>query len=94
VRRYADLRRLGAGPDRQVELAWRSHAYHRFVPDAAPPETAYYYPEPFWLEREGGWVKSLLLFFDEIAILLPTYMRERNLLADPTLEGQSKNEAF
>ena len=53
--------------------------------DAPIPETAYYYPEPYWLAQEGGWIKSLLLFFDEIAILLPSYMRGRNLVADPTL---------
>jgi hypothetical protein len=53
--------------------------------DGPVPETAYYYPEPYWLTREGGWIKSLLLFFDEIAILLPSYMRDRNLVADPTL---------
>lgn len=62
--------------------------YDRLVSgDPAPSEVAYYYPEPFWLAREGGWVKSLLLFFDEIAILLPSYMRGRNVVADPTLAG-------
>jgi hypothetical protein len=30
-------------------------------------------------------VKSLLLLFDEIAILLPSYMRGRHVVADPTL---------
>lgn len=50
-----------------------------------PPETAYYYPEPFWLEDEGGWLKTLLLFFDKIAILLPEYMYGRHSAADPTL---------
>jgi hypothetical protein len=50
-----------------------------------PRETAYYYPEPYWLVRESGWIKSLLLFFDEVAILLPEYMRGRHLAADPTL---------
>jgi hypothetical protein len=49
------------------------------------PETAYYYPEPYWLMDEGGWIKSLLLFFDEVAILLPEYMRGRHVAADPTL---------
>jgi hypothetical protein len=53
----------------------------------APSEVAYYYPEPFWLAQEGSWIKSLLLFFDEIAILLPSYMRGRNVVADPTLAG-------
>ena len=52
---------------------------------ALPAEIAYYYPEPYWLADEGSWIKSLLLFFDEIAILLPSYMYGRHLVADPTL---------
>jgi len=32
---------------------------------------------------EGGWVKSLLLFFDKVSILLPDYMYRRHHLADP-----------
>ena len=48
-------------------------------------ETAYYYPAPYWSLRESDWVKSLLLFFDDIAILLPNYMRGRHTAADPTL---------
>lgn len=52
---------------------------------SAPGEIAYYYPEPYWLAREGGWIKSLLLFFDQIAILLPDYMHGRHIVADPTL---------
>ncbi len=52
-----------------------------------PSEIAYYYPEPYWLSREGGWIKSLLLCFDEVAVLLPSYMHGQRLLADPTLAG-------
>lgn len=48
-------------------------------------EFAYYYPEPFWLARESSWIKSLLLFFDGVAILLPDYMSGRELVADPSL---------
>jgi hypothetical protein len=48
-------------------------------------ETAYYYPAPYWDFRDSGWVKSLLLFFDDIAILLPNYMRGRHTDADPVL---------
>jgi hypothetical protein len=51
------------------------------------PEVAYYYPEPYWAMREGDWVKSLLLFFDQVAILLPNYMRGREIAADPVLAG-------
>jgi hypothetical protein len=49
------------------------------------PEVAYYYPAPFWGASEGAWVKSLLLFFDQVAILLPKYMHGRHTAADPTL---------
>ena len=51
------------------------------------PDVAYYYPAPFWLEREGGWIKSLLLFFDKVAILLPDYMYGQHHLADQALAG-------
>ena len=49
------------------------------------PDIAYYYPAPYWGWREGSWIKSLLLFFDEVAILLPHYMYGRHQTADPTL---------
>ena len=48
-------------------------------------DTAYYYPAPYWTSRDGGWIKSLLLFFDDIATLLPDYMYGRHILADPGL---------
>lgn len=50
-------------------------------------EVAYYYPAPFWTANEGSWIKSLLLFFDRIAILLPDYMYGRHIAADPSLAG-------
>lgn len=51
------------------------------------PEIAYYYPEPYWLMREGGWIKSLLLCFDQVGVLLPNYMRGRERMADPVVAG-------
>ena len=48
-------------------------------------DTAYYYPAPFWRAEEGEGIKSLLLFFDEVAILLPDYMYGRHRVADPYL---------
>lgn len=54
-------------------------------PSSQLSELAYYYPEPFWLAQESSWVKSLLLFFDGVAILLPDYMEGRELIADPAL---------
>lgn len=49
------------------------------------PEVAYYYPAPYWASGDGGWVKSLLLFFDQLAILLPQYMYGRHQVADPSM---------
>lgn len=52
-------------------------------------DVAYYYPAPFWGMSEGGWVKSLLLFFDKVSILLPGYMYGRHHFADSVLAGRS-----
>ena len=49
------------------------------------PDVAYYYPAPYWAFEESDWVKSLLLFFDRVAILLPDYMYGRHWMADQTL---------
>ena len=49
------------------------------------PDIAYIYPAPYWTLGESDWVKSLLLFFDEVAILLPDYMHGRHQHADPSL---------
>lgn len=54
---------------------------------ALVPEVAYYYPEPFWGGGQADWIKSLLLFFDQIAILLPEYMYGQHAAADPALAG-------
>ncbi len=53
--------------------------------EAPLPDVAYYYPAPYWCHRESDWIKSLLLFFDRVAILLPGYMYGRHEQADPTL---------
>jgi hypothetical protein len=59
---------------------------------AAPMHTASpalqemaYYHEPYWRPEQATWIKSLLLFFDGVALLVPDYMRDRPLLADPSL---------
>lgn len=48
-------------------------------------DVAYYYPAPYWDMHEGGWVKSLLLFFDKVSVLLPNYMYGQHHVADPVL---------
>lgn len=51
------------------------------------PDVAYYYPAPYWMPRETDWIKSLLLFFDRVAILLPGYIYGLHRTEDPTLAG-------
>jgi hypothetical protein len=47
------------------------------------PQLAFYYPGRVW--SKGSWVKNLLLFFDGIALMLPTALRDAPFLADPAL---------
>lgn len=57
-------------------------------------DTAYYYPAPYWMAGEGDWIKSLLLFFDDVAILLPDYMWGRHRDADPSLAGPLEEQGL
>lgn len=47
------------------------------------PETAFYYPGVIW--QSSNWVKSLALFFDQVALLVPDYMRDRPMVLDPAI---------
>ena len=47
-------------------------------------EVAYNY-EAYWAPHQGDWIKTLLLFFDGVALLVPDYMHDRPLIVDPTL---------
>jgi hypothetical protein len=49
----------------------------------ALPEIAFYYPGPMW--RFGERIKTLLLFFDGVALLVPAYMRKRPEEIEPYL---------
>jgi hypothetical protein len=53
------------------------------APATSQPEIAYYYPGPLW--RSGDWVKTLLLFFDGVALLVPQYMRDKPFRNDPVM---------
>src|SRR6266851_4696501 len=60
----------------------------------ASAEVGYYYPEPYWRLEEVDQVKTLLLFFDRIAILLPSYMAGREVSADPVLAHPLKERGL
>jgi hypothetical protein len=46
-------------------------------------DVAFYYPGPFWYS--ASWVKNLLLFFDGLALLVPSYMRDRPSVLEPEM---------
>ncbi len=63
--------------------------------DVTRADSAYYYPEPYWVVGSASdWVKTLLLFFDEIAILLPGYMRGVERWADPIVAGPLEDQGL
>jgi hypothetical protein len=51
--------------------------------ETAPKEIAYYYPNPMW--NHGDWVKSLIVFFDGVALLVPEYMKDKPEMVDPAI---------
>src|SRR6267154_2544788 len=46
-------------------------------------ELVFYYPNPMWYH--GDWVKTLILFFDGVALLVPAYMKDRPEEIDPSI---------
>jgi len=47
------------------------------------PDIAFYYPNPIWTHPDR--IKNLLLFFDGVALLVPSYMRGKPFRTDPDL---------
>jgi hypothetical protein len=56
------------------------------------PEIAFYYPGPIWYSPD--WVKSLLLFFDGVALLVPAYMKERPEQIDPIMASPLREQGL
>jgi hypothetical protein len=49
------------------------------------PEFAYYYGDWIWNEELTGWVKSLLLFFDGIALSVSPARADELIESNPVL---------
>jgi hypothetical protein len=47
------------------------------------PTFAFYYPG--WIWRDASWLKNLVLFFDGIALLAPSYMGDAPEYVDPSI---------
>lgn len=48
-------------------------------------EVAFYYPGHIW--RRPNWIKTLLLFFDGVGLLIPEYKQDEPEMIDPELAG-------
>jgi hypothetical protein len=46
-------------------------------------EIAFYYPGPMW--HHDDWIKTMILFFDGVGILLPDYLRGKPEREDPAI---------
>lgn len=64
----------------------------RLIVEAQKPEIAFYYPNPMWFS--GNWVKSLILFFDGIGLLVPSYMKDGPEHADPAIVSGLKKHGL
>jgi hypothetical protein len=55
-------------------------------------EIGLYYPGHLW--RHGDWIKTLLLFFDGIALLVPEYKQEEPERFDPVIAGPLRDQGL
>lgn len=55
-------------------------------------EVAFYYPGHLW--RNSEWIKTLLLFFDGIGLLIPEYKQGEPEIADPVLAGPLREQGL
>lgn len=51
--------------------------------DTVNPQMGFYYPGPIWYRSEA--IKNLLLFFDGVSLLVPSYMEDRPEQMNPEL---------
>lgn len=55
-------------------------------------EVAFYYPGHLW--HHTDWIKTLLLFFDGIGLLVPEYKQEEPEIVDPILAGPLRDRGL
>ena len=57
------------------------------------PDIAFYYPGQYWYDVD--WIKNLVLFFDGIGMLIPSYMPDQGGWDDfPIVEALKENQLF
>lgn len=57
-----------------------------------PREVAFYYPGHLWHRPE--WIKTMLLFFDGVGLLIPEYKQGEPELMDPILAGPLRDQGL
>ncbi len=55
-------------------------------------EIGFYYPGHVW--QRGDWIKTLLLFFDGIGLLVPEYKQEEPERFDPVIAGPLRDQGL
>jgi hypothetical protein len=55
-------------------------------------EVAFYYPGHLW--RNSEWIKTLLLFFDGVSLLIPEYKQGEPEIADPVLAAPLREQGL
>lgn len=82
-----DVASAGAAVSRRTRGVRRVGAKMTAMGDASADslQELGFFQEPYWRTRDSDLVKSLLLFFDGVALLTPDYMRDRPFEMDPSL---------
>ena len=75
----------------QSDGSYTAHAHMKSQQEASR-EIAFYYPGHLW--RSSEWMKTLLLFFDGIGLLVPEYKQEEPELADPFLAAPLREQGL
>ena len=55
-------------------------------------EVAFYYPGHLWHRPE--WIKTMLLFFDGVGLLIPEYKQGEPEMVDPVLAGPLRDQGL
>ena len=77
-------------------LGLTDDVWDRTIPqqdEGMKPDIAFYYPGQYWLDTD--WAKNLVLFFDGIGKLIPTYMPDEGQWDDlPVVQSLKENGFF
>jgi hypothetical protein len=79
-------------PSPGASEGWKRSMSTQSPETAGSPEIAFYYPGTIWYTSD--WIKSLLLFFDGVALLVPAYMKDRPEQIDPIMASPLRDQGL